>query len=101
MKDNPLVSALGRNRETPESIKFEDVPSRLLQVHHSEIPGLPGMHPGEHITVNVQGHLSHHGDGTSTLQVHHIAPDSPAIDKAEFGTADAIRTIPPTSPTPS
>lgn len=101
MKDNPLVSALSKGRATPPSIKFEDVPSRTLEVNHSEIPGLPGRHPGEHITVSVQGHISSHGDGTSTLQVHHIAPDSPAMDKEEFGEPDAIRVIPPESPVPS
>lgn len=101
MKDNPLVSALGKNRAIPPSIKFEDVPSRMLEVHHSEIPGLPGRKPGEHITVSVQGHISSHEDGKSTLQVHHVAPDSEAMDEEEFGEPDAIRVIPPNSPEPS
>lgn len=96
---NPLVQAMNKGKAKPPSIDFETVPSRELKVEHSEIPGLPGKHPGEHITVSVQGHISHHEDGHSVMQVHHIAPDSPT--KESFGTKDEIRVIPPNSPEPS
>lgn len=98
---NPLVKALSRSKETRASLDFADVPSRMLEVHHSEIPGLPEMRPGEGITVKIHGHISHPGHTSSIMQIHSVEPDSPAMDKEEFGEPDAIRVIPPNSPEPS
>lgn len=97
-KSNPLAEAMG-HKATPPSIDFKDVPSRQIEIHHSEIPGLPGRHVGEHITVSLQGHIASHEDGHSVLEVHHVAPDSPTEES--FGTKEAIRVIPPNSPAPS
>lgn len=96
---NPLVDALGKGKSTAPSLDFETMPSRMLEVHHSEIPGLPGKYPGEKITVRLEGHISHPGATSSIMQVHHISPDSPTEES--FGSKDAIRVIPPSSNIPS
>lgn len=99
--EHPLIRALSRGKEDNSKLDFSNVPSRMLEIHHSEIPGLPEMRPGENVTIRVQGHISHPGQSSSVIQVHSIEPDSPAEDKQEFGTKDAIRVIPPNSPEPS
>lgn len=91
---NPLVEAMSKGKATAPSLNFETVPSRMLEVHHSEIPGLPDRHPGEKITVRLEGHISHPGENSSIMQVHSISPDSPEEVKE-------MRVIPPSSNVPS
>lgn len=85
----PLIQALKGRTKKPESFNFE-VP-RIFEVKHSEIPGLPGKKIGEHITVNLRGHIADHGDGRSTIHVADVKPDSTEMTNKE--SPDSVRVI--------
>lgn len=81
----PLIQAL-KGRAQPKGHaplpQFEG--PRSFDLQHHEIPGLPGKHVGEHISVTLHGHVhSQHSDGHAVMHVASVKPDSTEMTKKE------------------
>lgn len=80
----PIIQALkGHMKPKGETPLHQFQTPRTLEVHHHEIPGLPGRKPGEAIAVNLKGHVLHHSDGKSVIHVSSVAPDSTDMTNKE------------------
>ncbi len=55
---------------------------RSFELKHDEIPGLAGHKVGEHISVNLDGHVhSQSADGHAIMHVASVKPDSTEMTK--------------------
>lgn len=83
----PLLQALrGRSKPKTDSVQPIEMP-RAFEIQHHEIPGLPGKKVGDHISVNLAGHIhSQNNDGHAVMHVSSVKPDSTEMtDKANPG----------------
>lgn len=83
--DLPLMQAL-KGRAKPKGNttfdKFE--PPRTFEIHHHEIPGLPGKRVGEHISVNLKGQVHSQHEGKTVVHINDIKPDSSEMTKESY-----------------
>lgn len=85
-ENHPLIQALkGRSKSPVAKDPFPAFDSpRTFEVQHTEIPGLPGKHVGEHISVRLEGHVhSQHNDGKTIMHVASVKPDSTEMTQKE------------------
>ncbi len=84
--NHPLIAALKGKAKPFGNTNLPNLQSpRTLEVQHHEIPGLPGRHVGEPITVNVHGHIhSQSNDGHAVMHISSVKPDTSGTEKKQY-----------------
>lgn len=88
--NSPLIQALrGKAKPKPstEFDKFE--PPRTFQVHHGEVPGLPGRRVGDQISVSLHGKIhSQSADGHAIVHVDRVEAKPDSMDRTKENYPD-------------
>ncbi len=84
-ENSPLIQALkGKAKPKGETSFDEFKPPRTFEIHHGEVPGLPGRQVGEPITVSLSGHIhSQHNEGHAVMHVDEVKPDTNKMTEKE------------------
>lgn len=81
----PIIQAL-KGKQKPQSgpVPQFEAP-RTFDIHHGEVPGLPGRRVGEPITVKLEGHVhSQYNDGHAVMHVSSVKPDTSGTEKEQY-----------------